>query len=97
MRRRDQGGRAAAAVGGAASGGEGGALRIAVGGYVSSWDQDFVGFDLTALMLFKNVFPYMIDYGVKDVGGAQILDTESIAPPPSPSRSSRTPTTRSGR
>ncbi|MEV4839705.1 ABC transporter substrate-binding protein [Nonomuraea sp. NPDC049486] len=65
---------------GAASGGEGGALRIAVGGYVSSWDQDFVGFDLTALMLFKNVFPYMIDYGVKDVGGAQILDTESIAP-----------------
>jgi peptide/nickel transport system substrate-binding protein len=62
------------------SGGAGGTLRIAVPSYVSSWDQDFVGFDLTALMLFKNVFPYMIDYGVKDVNGAPILDTESIAP-----------------
>src|SRR5690606_502320 len=60
--------------------GGGGALRIAVNGYVSSWDQDFVGFDVTALMLFKNVFPYMIDYGVKDVGGAPILDTENITP-----------------
>jgi peptide/nickel transport system substrate-binding protein len=29
-------------------------LRVAVSSYLSSWDQDFVGFDLTALMLFKN-------------------------------------------
>lgn len=57
-----------------------GTLRIAVSSYISSWDQDFVGFDLTALMMFKNVYPYMIDYGVKDVNGAPILDTESIAP-----------------
>ncbi|MER6829240.1 ABC transporter substrate-binding protein [Streptosporangium sp. NPDC000563] len=56
------------------------ALRIAVGSYLSSWDQDFVGFDLTALMLYKNVFPYMIDYGVTSVGDGQILDTEAIAP-----------------
>ncbi|MER5646858.1 ABC transporter substrate-binding protein [Streptosporangium sp. NPDC002524] len=56
------------------------ALRIAVGSYLSSWDQDFVGFDLTALMLYKNVFPYMVDYGVTSVGDGQILDTEAIAP-----------------
>jgi len=53
-------------------------LRIAVSSYLSSWDQDFVGFDLTALMLFKNVYPYMIDYGTKDAGGSKILDTENI-------------------
>ncbi|GAA2900495.1 ABC transporter substrate-binding protein [Streptosporangium fragile] len=55
-------------------------LRIAVSSYLSSWDQDFVGFDLTALMLYKNVFPYMIDYGVTTVDGGQILDTSAIAP-----------------
>ncbi|WP_433376385.1 ABC transporter substrate-binding protein [Streptosporangium sp. CA-115845] len=55
-------------------------LRIAVSSYLSSWDQDFVGFDLTALMLYKNVFPYMVDYGVTSVGDGQILDTEAIAP-----------------
>ncbi|MEU6727148.1 ABC transporter substrate-binding protein [Nonomuraea wenchangensis] len=68
---------------GTASGGtgaSGGTLRIAVSSYISSWDQDFVGFDLTALMLYKNVFPYLIDYGVKDVGGSQILDSENITP-----------------
>ncbi len=55
-------------------------LRIAVSSYLSSWDQDFVGFDLTALMLYKNVYPYLIDYGVTDVNGAQILDTTNITP-----------------
>ena len=55
-------------------------LRIAVSSYLSSWDQDFVGFDLTALMLFKNVYPYMIDYGVTSAGDSQILDTANIAP-----------------
>nr|MDT0657714.1 ABC transporter substrate-binding protein [Micromonospora sp. DSM 115978] len=55
-------------------------LRIAVSSYLSSWDQDFVGFDLTALMLYKNVFPYMIDYAVTEVDGSQILDTENIIP-----------------
>ncbi|GAB2601401.1 ABC transporter substrate-binding protein [Paractinoplanes abujensis] len=55
-------------------------LRIAVSSYLSSWDQDFVGFDLTALMLFKNVYPYMIDYGVTSAGDSQILDTANITP-----------------
>ncbi|KAB1119193.1 ABC transporter substrate-binding protein [Micromonospora aurantiaca (nom. illeg.)] len=55
-------------------------LRIAVSSYLSSWDQDFVGFDLTALMLYKNVFPYLIDYGVTNTGGSQILDTQNITP-----------------
>ncbi|MDF5754220.1 ABC transporter substrate-binding protein [Spongiactinospora sp. TRM90649] len=58
----------------------GGALRVAVSSYISSWDQDFVGFDLTALMLFKNVFPYLVDYSVADVGGAPALDTTKIVP-----------------
>jgi peptide/nickel transport system substrate-binding protein len=63
-----------------ASGAAAKTLRIAVSSYLSSWDQDFVGFDLTALMLYKNVFPYMIDYGVTEVGGSKILDTTNITP-----------------
>ncbi|WP_306205461.1 ABC transporter substrate-binding protein [Actinoplanes sp. RD1] len=55
-------------------------LRIAVSSYLSSWDQDFVGFDLTALMLFKNVYPYMIDYGVTTASDSQILDTANVTP-----------------
>lgn len=55
-------------------------LRIAVSSYLSSWDQDFVGFDLTALMLYKNVFPYLIDYGVTTASGSQILDTQNVTP-----------------
>lgn len=64
----------------ASAGPAAGTLRIAVSSYLSSWDQDFVGFDLTALMLYKNVFPYMVDYGVTDAGGSKILDTQSITP-----------------
>lgn len=56
------------------------ALRIAVSSYPSSWDQDFVGFDPVALMLFKNVYPYMVDYGVTTVDGSQVLDTQNIVP-----------------
>jgi len=55
-------------------------LRIAVSSYLSSWDQDFVGFDLTALMLYKNVFPYLVDYGVTTASGSQILDTQNVTP-----------------
>ncbi|MFF5233571.1 ABC transporter substrate-binding protein [Dactylosporangium sp. NPDC000521] len=64
----------------ASGGAKSSTLKIAVSSYISSWDQDFVGFDLTALMLYKNVFPYMIDYGVKTAGGSRILDTENIMP-----------------
>jgi len=62
------------------SGSASGTLRIAVPSYLSSWDQDFVGFDPTALMLFKNVYPYMIDYGVTEASGSKILDTQNIMP-----------------
>ncbi|GIM97093.1 ABC transporter substrate-binding protein [Paractinoplanes toevensis] len=65
---------------GASAGPAASTLRIAVSSYLSSWDQDFVGFDLTALMLFKNVYPYMIDYGVTTAGDSQILDTANITP-----------------
>src|SRR5689334_23348307 len=65
---------------GASGGAAAGTLRIAVSSYLSSWDQDFVGFDLTALMMFKNVYPYMIDYGVTEAGGSQILDTLNVTP-----------------
>ncbi|MFI5893852.1 ABC transporter substrate-binding protein [Actinoplanes sp. NPDC051513] len=65
---------------GASAGPAASTLRIAVSSYLSSWDQDFVGFDLTALMLFKNVYPYMIDYGVTKAGDSQILDTQNISP-----------------
>lgn len=57
-----------------------GTLRVAISSYPGSWDQDFVGFDLTALMLFKNVYPYLIDYGVTDADGSKILDTENVGP-----------------
>jgi peptide/nickel transport system substrate-binding protein len=65
---------------GASAGPAASTLRIAVSSYLSSWDQDFVGFDLTALMMFKNVYPYMIDYGVTTAGDSQILDTQNITP-----------------
>ena len=55
-------------------------LVIAIPAYPSSWDQDFVAFDLVALSLFKNVYPYLVDYGVTEVDGARILDTENILP-----------------
>lgn len=55
-------------------------LRVAVSSYPGSWDQDFVGFDLLALALFKNTMPYLVDYGVGTVDGARMLDTANIQP-----------------
>lgn len=55
-------------------------LTVAITSYPSSWDQDFVAYDLLALMLHKNVYPFMVDYGVTEVDGAPILDTENIIP-----------------
>jgi peptide/nickel transport system substrate-binding protein len=55
-------------------------LRIGIPAYPGSWDQDFVAFDPVALALFKNVYPYMVDYGVTEVDGGTILDTENIMP-----------------
>lgn len=75
-----------AAIGGCAAGqdndeqrGES-TLRIALPSYPSSWDQDFVGFDPAALLMFKNVYPYMIDYGVTRVDGTEVLDTQNVIP-----------------
>jgi peptide/nickel transport system substrate-binding protein len=57
---------------------EGSTLRIGLPSYPASWDQDFVGFDLVALSLYKNVYPYMVDYGVTEIDGARVLDTTNI-------------------
>ena len=59
---------------------EGSTLRIGLPSYPASWDQDFVGFDLVALSLYKNVYPYMVDYGVTEIDGARVLDTTNIVP-----------------
>ncbi len=51
--------------------------------YVSdpgSLDQDFVAFDLIALALHKNIYPYLIDYGVTTADGAEVQDTSNIIP-----------------
>ncbi len=55
-------------------------LVIGIPSFPSSWDQDFVGFDLVALALYKNIYPYLIDYDVKLVAGKSVLDTEKIIP-----------------
>jgi peptide/nickel transport system substrate-binding protein len=55
-------------------------LRIGLPSYPASWDQDFVGFDLVALSLYKNTYPYMVDYGVTEIEGARVLDTTNIVP-----------------
>jgi peptide/nickel transport system substrate-binding protein len=53
-------------------------LKVGVTGDVGGWDQDYVAFNLVALMLFKNNYPYVIDYGTKNVAGAQIADTQNF-------------------
>lgn len=55
-------------------------LTIAVPSYPSSWDQDFVAFDPIALALYKNVYPYLVDYGTTKVGSGTIQDTTNIMP-----------------
>lgn len=66
------------AAGGESSGSATGTLRIAIPAYPGSWDQDFLGFDIVALALFKNTYPYMVDYGVTQIDGADVLDTTNI-------------------
>lgn len=55
-------------------------LIIGIPSFPGSWDQDYVGFDLVALSLYKNVYPYMIDYSVKSVAGKSVQDPENIIP-----------------
>lgn len=66
--------------GSSAPGGKTDSLTFAIQSYPGSWDEDFIGFDLVALMLFKNVIAYMIDYAVTTVDGAQVQDTSKIVP-----------------
>lgn len=53
-------------------------ITFALPSFPGSWDQDFIGFDLAALAMFKNVLPYMVDYSTKEVSGGRIQDTENI-------------------
>ena len=55
-------------------------LTIAVPNAPASWDEDYVAFDLTALALEKSYYPYMVDYGVKTLAGAQIQNTSQVLP-----------------
>lgn len=55
-------------------------LRIGLPSFPGSWDQDFVGFDLVALALYKNTYAYMVDYGTAEIDGAPVLDTTTIVP-----------------
>ncbi len=64
----------------AGTSGPSGTLTFAVPSFPGSWDQDFVGFDLVALAMYKNAMPYLVDYGVSDVDGGKIQDTENIMP-----------------
>jgi peptide/nickel transport system substrate-binding protein len=57
-----------------------GTLRIGVPSYPASWDQDYGAFDPVALTLYKNVYPYMVDYSVTEIDGAPVLDTTNIVP-----------------
>ena len=55
-------------------------LVVAIPADLGGWDQDYLAFDLVGLAMFKNCYPYMIDYGVKSTGDALVMDTENIVP-----------------
>jgi peptide/nickel transport system substrate-binding protein len=57
-----------------------GTLRVGVPNYPASWDQDYGAFDIVALMLYKNAYPYMVDYAVTEIDGAPVLDTTDVVP-----------------
>jgi peptide/nickel transport system substrate-binding protein len=55
-------------------------LVVAIPADTGGWDQDYLAFDLVGLALFKNCYPYMINYGVKASGSSLVMDTDSIIP-----------------
>ena len=55
-------------------------LVVAIPADLGGWDQDYLAFDLVGLAMFKNCYPYMIDYGVKSTDDALVMDTENIVP-----------------
>ena len=65
---------------GGAQAAEGSTINIAVPSDLGSWDHDYIAFDTVGLAMMKNIYPFMIDYGVKEVDGGRILDTETVVP-----------------
>ena len=55
-------------------------LVVAIPADLGGWDQDYLAFDLVGLAMFKNCYPYMIDYDVKSAGKALVMDTDNIVP-----------------
>ena len=55
-------------------------LTIAVPADLGGWDHDYLAFDLVGLAVFKNCYPFMIEYGVKEQGGARVMDTGTVEP-----------------
>lgn len=55
-------------------------LVVAIPADLGGWDQDYLAFDLVGLAMFKNCYPYMIDYDVKSAGNALVMDTDNIVP-----------------
>lgn len=61
-----------------AQGGE--TLTMAIPADTGGWDYDYLAFDLIGLALLKNTYPHVLDYGVKEVAGGRIHDTETVLP-----------------
>ena len=55
-------------------------LTIAVPADLGGWDHDYLAFDLVGLAIMKNCYPFMIEYGVKEQGGARVMDTGTVVP-----------------
>lgn len=55
-------------------------VTIAIPADLGGWDHDYLAFDLVGLAMMKNTYPFMIDYGVKEVDGGRIHDTETVVP-----------------
>ncbi|MCY4452112.1 MAG: ABC transporter substrate-binding protein [Immundisolibacterales bacterium] len=55
-------------------------LAIAIPADLGGWDHDYLAFDLVGLAVMKNCYPFMIEYGVKEQGGARVMDTGTVEP-----------------
>lgn len=55
-------------------------LTVAVPADLGGWDQDYLAFDLVGLAVMKNCYPYLLEYGVKELSGARVMDTSQIVP-----------------
>jgi peptide/nickel transport system substrate-binding protein len=55
-------------------------ITVALPNDVGGWDYDYQGGDATTLALIRNTMAAMLDYGVRDVDGGRIQDTETVVP-----------------